>query len=310
MDYGDPDGHGRHGILDDDGTSVLCHECGRRFARLSGPHLTGHGTDADRYRSDHGLSTTTPLQSAWLSGRLRESAGAQYASRPDTRAALAGGRALALRSGAGTRVARERAPERRGRAQERRRTSERISRVNRVRAAGERERQEAVAREDGYPDLASWLEANAGLTGVQIARRLGVSRSRATALRQEAVGLRRADAAVRADAVARVLAGERTPVVASQVGVGEAAVRAWVVADPGVQAVAAAAGWPSVGVWLRERSRVPMAQRLKAVREVLDRGESYAAVGRRYGVSDVTVAGWVRKERARPAGAATPRSEG
>lgn len=69
--YGQPDGHGRYGMLDDDGTSVLCHECGRRYAALASHTLLAHGMDAASYRSAHGLGRRTPL----LASGLREAQG-------------------------------------------------------------------------------------------------------------------------------------------------------------------------------------------------------------------------------------------
>lgn len=34
MDIGDQDGHGRFGVLDEDGDGLLCRDCGRCFAHL------------------------------------------------------------------------------------------------------------------------------------------------------------------------------------------------------------------------------------------------------------------------------------
>lgn len=52
---GSPSGHGLYGILDDDGTSVLCHECGRRFRALGYHLLRAHEMTAEEYRATHGL---------------------------------------------------------------------------------------------------------------------------------------------------------------------------------------------------------------------------------------------------------------
>lgn len=53
---------GRYGFLDDDGTRVTCHECGKKFKSLAG-HLKMHGMDADEYRWSHGLGWDAPLAS-------------------------------------------------------------------------------------------------------------------------------------------------------------------------------------------------------------------------------------------------------
>lgn len=61
MRIGDPDGHGRYGILDHDDGRVLCHECGRWWQHLA-THLAGrHGIAAADYRQAHGLPFTLPL---------------------------------------------------------------------------------------------------------------------------------------------------------------------------------------------------------------------------------------------------------
>lgn len=60
---GSPSGHGRYGILDDDGQRVLCHECGQ-WKRSVGNHLTAHDMTAAEYRERHGLARGTALSSA------------------------------------------------------------------------------------------------------------------------------------------------------------------------------------------------------------------------------------------------------
>jgi len=72
--YGEPDGHGRYGVLstDQDG-ALICHECG--VARQSlGRHVREHGLTAAQYRADHGLGRSTGLVTAELSAKHRKRA--------------------------------------------------------------------------------------------------------------------------------------------------------------------------------------------------------------------------------------------
>lgn len=228
MDYGDRDGFGQHGILgqDDDGR-LLCHECGRWYRGL-GSHIRRHGLTADGYRTAHGLSLTRELVSADIKEHLETRGRRTYAARPDIRNSLAGGRALAAASGNGVRVAAEQAPERRQRAAVRRANSARIAEVNATRGQRERERQETFARSEGHADLRSWLIAHQHLPDRQLGERLGVSRSRAGALRLELVGPQRKSAAQRADAVVLVLNGMSMREAAEQTGVCRDTLRYWV----------------------------------------------------------------------------------
>ncbi|MFC6706773.1 MucR family transcriptional regulator [Flexivirga alba] len=61
MNIGDPDGHGRYGVLDEDSDGLLCHECGRRFAHLGVHAWKGHGLTASEYRQAHGLARSRGL---------------------------------------------------------------------------------------------------------------------------------------------------------------------------------------------------------------------------------------------------------
>ncbi|MFK0297236.1 MucR family transcriptional regulator [Streptomyces sp. NPDC090442] len=75
--YGQPDGHGLYGVLDDDGTSVLCHECGRRYRSL-GPHVSGaHGMTAAEYKAAHGLARSRSLAATTLRESLSQQASAR-----------------------------------------------------------------------------------------------------------------------------------------------------------------------------------------------------------------------------------------
>ncbi len=84
---GDPDGYGTFAELDDDGHTVGCHECGRRFWNL-GLHVRVQGMTAAGYRQAHGLSTGQALIPADLA---RELAGHSRNS-PASLAALAANR--------------------------------------------------------------------------------------------------------------------------------------------------------------------------------------------------------------------------
>lgn len=61
---GDPDGYGTYGVLDDDGTTVLCHECGARKAGLGAHVVTAHEMTAREYKLAHGLRLSRGLLSA------------------------------------------------------------------------------------------------------------------------------------------------------------------------------------------------------------------------------------------------------
>lgn len=60
---GAPSGYGRYGILDDDGETVLCHECGRRYRSVAAHLAAGHGMNARQYKIAHGLTQRTALAS-------------------------------------------------------------------------------------------------------------------------------------------------------------------------------------------------------------------------------------------------------
>ncbi|MEV7930474.1 MucR family transcriptional regulator [Kitasatospora sp. NPDC088779] len=63
---GQIDGHGQYGIFDDDGSTVLCHECGRRLKGLAFHVNRAHGMSAAQYREAHGLARGLALISADL----------------------------------------------------------------------------------------------------------------------------------------------------------------------------------------------------------------------------------------------------
>ncbi len=63
---GQPDGHGHYGELDDDGTTVGCHECDLRFKALARHLQYTHGMTPEQYRQAHGLPRGLALQPAAL----------------------------------------------------------------------------------------------------------------------------------------------------------------------------------------------------------------------------------------------------
>ena len=92
---GDPDGHGRYGVLDEDEDGLLCAQCGWR-----GPHLglhahRAHGMTATQYRLEHGLRRSKGLVAAAVREKLVERSAGQLARRSqflanrDTRKATA-----------------------------------------------------------------------------------------------------------------------------------------------------------------------------------------------------------------------------
>ncbi|MFI1584716.1 MucR family transcriptional regulator [Embleya sp. NPDC020630] len=107
-----PDGHGVYGVLDDDGATLLCHECGVRVAGLNRHVTRAHAMTIEQYRAAHGLRRTQPLVSKAVSDRQRASALRRMAKDPaawarleaarDPRAAVAARTAEALRGNAAT----------------------------------------------------------------------------------------------------------------------------------------------------------------------------------------------------------------
>ncbi|MGP3938431.1 MucR family transcriptional regulator [Streptomyces sp. 6N106] len=276
-------------MLDDDGTQVLCHECGKRYRMLPTHLLRAHGLTADQYRLAHGIAPRQPLESASTNAKKTANGYRVYEQRPDIRAALGGGTKSA--AAALTRAAQRAAPDLARRASVRHRRSVNAAR-NAARQREEKQRLlDARAQAAGYPSIAEWLAGHPALTGEQIAVRLGISRSAARGLRRATAT--RLDPHARMAAIARVVAGERLRAVAPGIDTHPDTLRAWVVASAEAHAAAEAAGYPDAGTWLTHRNRLPEHTRRKAVQAVLA-GESRAHVARRLGVTDVAVGNWVR----------------
>lgn len=71
--YGDPDGHGRYGILDtDQDGNLVCHECGGTYKHLGTHVRQRHGIMPDDYRAAHGLGHRTRLISDSVAQRLSD----------------------------------------------------------------------------------------------------------------------------------------------------------------------------------------------------------------------------------------------
>lgn len=66
LGVGGPDGHGRYGILDDDGDRALCHDCGGWYASIAAHARAAHGITAADYREAHGLGRRTSLSGPTL----------------------------------------------------------------------------------------------------------------------------------------------------------------------------------------------------------------------------------------------------
>lgn len=71
---GSSSGHGQWGVLDDDGDSVLCHECGDRFQSVGAHVGRTHEMTAREYRRAHGIPAGVSLQSAALTRQQSEAA--------------------------------------------------------------------------------------------------------------------------------------------------------------------------------------------------------------------------------------------
>lgn len=61
-------GYGWWGLLDDDGETIACHECGERFRALTRTHLETHDLTAREYKQRHGIEQRIGL----ISTELRE----------------------------------------------------------------------------------------------------------------------------------------------------------------------------------------------------------------------------------------------
>jgi hypothetical protein len=79
---GDPDGYGRYGVLDDDGETVMCHECGRRLVLLGKHVRASHDMTPREYKLAHGL----PLSRGMLPSEVRAAKSARSRTQVGTAA--------------------------------------------------------------------------------------------------------------------------------------------------------------------------------------------------------------------------------
>jgi predicted transcriptional regulator len=54
-------GHGLRGVLDDDGETIACHECGARLRQLTASHLATHDLTTEDYKHIHGINRSVGL---------------------------------------------------------------------------------------------------------------------------------------------------------------------------------------------------------------------------------------------------------
>lgn len=73
MDYGQPDGHGRYGHVDENEDGILCHTCGKRYRHLATHIAMGHGDTVADYRARHGLPASRPLVAQSVRERMSDS---------------------------------------------------------------------------------------------------------------------------------------------------------------------------------------------------------------------------------------------
>ncbi|MBF6173589.1 MucR family transcriptional regulator [Nocardia blacklockiae] len=112
LGYGDADGYGRFGILDDDGETVLCHECGARLKGLAAHVARRHGISVRDFKIRHGLPLGQPLLARATRGKQARGAQARTpaALRPPldgTQLASASGAHPVYRSARRSRAGRE-----------------------------------------------------------------------------------------------------------------------------------------------------------------------------------------------------------
>ncbi len=92
-------GQGVYGVLDDDGQTVACHECGRRYRALVTHLARAHAMSCAEYRQAHGLGATRPLASAGHQDLVRAIGRRRWVEDPRVRAALEGPQAEVTRHG-------------------------------------------------------------------------------------------------------------------------------------------------------------------------------------------------------------------
>lgn len=69
-EIGDPSGKGRYGVLDEDGYTVMCHECGEWKRRLGAHVRMAHDISPREYKIKHGLPLSRGLTSKMASEEI------------------------------------------------------------------------------------------------------------------------------------------------------------------------------------------------------------------------------------------------
>ncbi|GAA2183340.1 hypothetical protein GCM10009785_26560 [Brooklawnia cerclae] len=77
---GEPDGHGRYGVLERHDDAALCHECGGWYVSVGAHVRLAHDMTADDYRRAHGLKRTQPLTALSYAARQSERASGMVGS--------------------------------------------------------------------------------------------------------------------------------------------------------------------------------------------------------------------------------------
>lgn len=133
--------HGVRGVLDDDGRTVACHECGRRYRALATHLARVHEMSSDEYREQWGLARTLPLASTATRETMRAIGRRRRDDDPRVLAALRGAAASSTRARPFPVVAARRESTRR--------------RLSEARTAAAEQRLEQALAANGWPDLAA-----------------------------------------------------------------------------------------------------------------------------------------------------------
>jgi len=70
--YGDPDGFGRYGIVEETSDGLTCHDCGHGYGHLGLHVYKAHGIKAADYKVAHGLRRTKGLISRDIQDKIRQ----------------------------------------------------------------------------------------------------------------------------------------------------------------------------------------------------------------------------------------------
>lgn len=170
------------GVQPEQDGQIQCLECGRWFAGLSGHLGRAHGITAEEYRAAHELMVNQSLVGADLRERFAERERARMAADPEAWERFVSKtpeqRAEYLRQ------ARERMQEVKGRAGLKAVGRSLTAHAAQVRSDQIRERNDALAREHGYVDMAALLSGTVTMTAPALGEMLGLTKSQVTELRR------------------------------------------------------------------------------------------------------------------------------